>query len=61
MLLIVHAMADTSMVEPLLLGTVFVLASLLLWLLADSDDDNDGGGIFQPVLIPVRARDQQHR
>ena len=32
------------MVEPLLLGTVFVLASLLLWLLADSDDDNGGGG-----------------
>jgi len=42
MVLIVRAMGETSMVEPLLLGTVFVLASLLLWLLADSDDDNGG-------------------
>ena len=45
MVLIVRAMGETSMVEPLLLGTVFVLASLLLWLLADSDDDNGGGGL----------------
>ena len=52
-------MEDTSMVEPLLLGTVFVLASLLLWLLADSDDDNGGGGLRQPALVPIPVRHHQ--
>ena len=56
MLLIVRGMEDTSMVEPLLLGAVFVLASLLLWLLADSDDDNGGDGLRQPALIPIPVR-----
>ena len=59
MLLIVHAMGETSMVEPLLLGMFFVLASLLLWLLADSDDDNGGGGLRQPVLVPIPVRHHQ--
>ena len=52
-------MGETSMVESLLLGTVFVLASLLLWLLADSDDDNGGGGLRQPVLVPIPVRHHQ--
>ena len=55
----VRAMGETSMVEPLLLGTVFVLASLLLWLLAGSDDDNGGGGLRQPVLVPIPVRHHQ--
>ena len=59
MLFIVHAMGETLMVEPLLLGTVFVLASLLLWLMADSDDDNGGGGLRQPVLVPIPVRHHQ--
>ena len=59
MVLIVRAKGKTSMVEPLLLGTVFVLASLLLWLLADSDDDNGGGGLRQPVLVPIPVRHHQ--
>ena len=59
MLLILRAMQNTSMVEPLLLGTVLVLASLLLWLLADSDDDNGGGGLREPVLIPIPVREQR--
>ena len=59
MLLIVRAMEGTPMAEPLLLGTVFVLASLLLFLLADSDDDNGGGGLRQPVLVPIPVRHQQ--
>jgi hypothetical protein len=29
--------------------------------LQDSDDDNSGGGLREPVLIPVRVRDQQRR
>lgn len=59
MLLILRAMQNTSMVEPLLLGTVLVLASLLLWLLADSDDDNGGGGLRQPALVPIPVRHHQ--
>ena len=59
MLLIVRAMEGISMAEPLLLGTVFVLASLLLLLLADSDDDNGGGGLRQPVLVPIPVRHHQ--
>ena len=59
MLLIVRPMEDTSMVEPLLLGTAFVFASLLLWLLADSDDDNGGGGLRQPALVPIPVRQHQ--
>ena len=59
MLLIVRVMGEPSMVEPLRLGTVFVLASLLLWLLADSDDDNGGGGLHQPVLLPIPVRHNQ--
>ena len=47
------------MTEPLTLVAVLIAASLLLWLLADSDDDNGGGGLREPVLIPIRVRDQQ--
>ena len=47
------------MAEPITLAAVLIAASLLLWLLADSDDDNGGGGLRQPVLIPVRIRDQE--
>lgn len=36
------------------LGTLglFVLALSVL----DSDDDNSGGGLMQPVLVPVRSQ-----
>ena len=47
------------MAEPLTLVAVLIAASLLLWLLADSDDDNGGGGLREPVLIPIRVRDQR--
>ena len=48
------------MAEPITLVTLLVIVSLLL-LLQDSDDDNSGGGLREPVLIPVRVRDQQRR
>ena len=48
------------MAEPLTLVALLVIVSLLL-LLQDSDDDNSGGGLRQPVLIPVRVREQQRR
>ena len=48
------------MAEPITLVTLLVIVRLLL-LLQDSDDDNSGGGLREPVLIPVRVRDQQRR
>ncbi len=38
----------------LLAGVVGLLA--LIWMGLDSDDDNGGGGLMQPVLVPVRVR-----
>ena len=52
-------MENIAMAEPITLATVLFIASLLLWLMADSDDDNGGGGLRQPVLVPVRVRDHQ--
>ena len=52
-------MENTLMAEPLTLVALIVIVSLLL--LQDSDDDNSGGGLRQPVLIPVRVREQQRR
>ena len=52
-------MENSAMAEPLTLVAILIAASLLLWLLADSDDDNGGGGLREPVLIPIRVRDQQ--
>ena len=53
-------MENNAMADPITLAAVLFAASLLLWLLADSDDDNGGGGLRQPVLVPIRVRDQQH-
>ena len=53
-------MENPLMAEPLTLVALLVIVSLLL-LLQDSDDDNSGGGLRQPVLIPVRVREQQRR
>ena len=48
------------MAEPITLLALLVIVGLLL-LLQDSDDDNSGGGLREPVLIPVRVRDQQRQ
>ena len=53
-------MEITLMAEPITLLALLVILGLLL-LLQDSDDDNSGGGLREPVLIPVRVRDQQRR
>jgi hypothetical protein len=34
----------------------FVVLALVLWLAVDSDDDNGGGGLMQPALVPIRVR-----
>lgn len=43
------------MTELLLLASVIGLLALI-WAGLDSDDDNGGGGLMQPVLVPVRVR-----
>ena len=49
------------MAETLALMALVLAASLLIWLLADSDDDNSGGGLRQPVLIPIPVRDRRQQ
>lgn len=44
------------MSELLFLAGLVGLLGLMLWLSLDSDDDNGGGGLMQPVLVPVRVR-----
>ena len=44
------------MTELMLLVGVLGLLGLVMWLSVDSDDDNGGGGLMEPVLIPVRVR-----
>jgi hypothetical protein len=41
-----------------LLLTVFAIGLIgyVVWLAFDSDDDNGGGGLMAPVLVPVRVR-----
>jgi hypothetical protein len=46
------------MAEILLFAGVVSLFGLAYWLSIDSDDDNGGGGLMQPVLVPVRVRRQ---
>jgi hypothetical protein len=41
------------MAELLLLVGVLGLFGLVMWLVADSDDDSGGGGLMQPVLVPI--------
>jgi hypothetical protein len=36
-------------------GLVLVVLALVVWLGFDSDD-NGGGGLMQPALIPIRVR-----
>jgi hypothetical protein len=49
------------MAELLLLSGVIALFGLALWLTGESNsnDDNEDGGLMQPVLVPVRV--QRHR
>ncbi|QPN63497.1 hypothetical protein [Synechococcus sp. CBW1004] len=41
----------------LLAGVIGLLA--LIWMGLDSDDDNGGGGLMQPALVPVRTRQRR--
>ena len=52
-------MPELLMPEPFALIALFLICSLLIWLLLDSDDDNSGGGLHEPVLIPIPVRHSQ--
>ena len=44
------------MTELLLSVGVLVLLGVLVWLGLDSDDDNGGGGLMEPALVPIPVR-----
>lgn len=44
------------MAELIVFSGVIALFGLAFWLSTDSDDDNGSGGMMQPVLVPVRVR-----
>ena len=46
---------QNAMAELILFTGVLALFGLAFWLTTDSDDDNSGGGLMQPVLVPVRS------
>ena len=44
------------MIELLTAIGILALCTLALLIIADSDDDNSGGGLMEPVLIPAPAK-----
>ncbi len=44
------------MTELLLSVGVLFLLGVLVWLGLDSDDDNSGGGLMEPALVPIPVR-----
>ena len=47
------------MVELLAAGTLLIALGVAFWLLVDSDDDNSGGGLMEPALVPIPVRQQR--
>ncbi len=46
------------MLQLLIAITAICLLMLALALLEDSDDDNRGGGLMEPALIPIPTREK---
>jgi hypothetical protein len=44
------------MIEPALFGVIALAIGILLYLRPNSDDDDSGGGILQPIPVAVRRR-----
>jgi hypothetical protein len=44
------------MTELLLTAGLIALLGVLVWLGMDSDDDNGGGGLMEPALVPIPVR-----
>ena len=51
--------AGPGMNEFLLTLLAIGLLGYAVWLAFGSDDDNGGGGLMAPVLVPVRVRNQR--
>jgi hypothetical protein len=49
------------MVEVLAASTLLTVLGLAFWFLLDSDDDNSGGGLMEPALVPIPVRHQPRR
>ena len=47
------------MTELLLTAAVLGVLGYVLWLAFGSDDDNGGGGLMAPVLVPIRVRNDR--
>jgi len=44
------------MADTVLVAAGLALIGLICWLATDSDDDNGGGGLMQPALVPLRVQ-----
>ena len=44
------------MTELLLTAGLLALLGVLVWLGMDSGDDNGGGGLMEPALVPIPVR-----
>ena len=44
------------MIEPALLGAIALAIGIILYLRPNSDDDDSGGGILQPIPVDVKRR-----
>ncbi|MEB3157149.1 MAG: hypothetical protein VKO26_06915 [Cyanobacteriota bacterium] len=44
------------MTELLLTAGLLALLGVLVWLGMGSDDDNGGGGLMEPALVPIPVR-----
>ena len=44
------------MVEVLAAGGLLMALAFAFWRLLDSDDDNGGGGLMEPTLVPIPVR-----
>ena len=42
--------------ELLAAGSLLIALGLAFWLLLDSADDNGGGGLMEPTLVPIPVR-----
>ena len=51
--------AGLGMNEILLTLVAIGLLGYVVWLAFGSDDDNGGGGLMAPVLVPVRVRNHR--
>lgn len=44
------------MVDLLSATLALTVIGVAVWMLVDSDDDNSGGGLMEPTLVPIPVR-----